>query len=593
LLPANWGLLIQAPVLLYNLSSGSRNSQMGLALSGANAGITNFGQVMLDLGPDLFARWQANGAVAPGFQTNAGSTALTLVGTSGTVLNLLLAPAEINQVQVKLLLRAGYPNPVGQVFNVDLTQYDAGLPGVPPQVVGGQRFVFDFDRMRFVPPGSLWRYMPTNQLPDPNWNQVAYDDSHWLSGEAKLGWGIGNEATVIDGGPTNNPYITTWFRYDFALRDLNVYSNLWLELKAHDGAVVYLNGVEIQRLNMPPGPVTPTTLALHPVTGEATDTFFPFDVSSFLPLLAPSNVVAVEVHRSDPNAASLGFDLQLDANLFAPNFSPQVAFLSPANGALFLQGRPILLTAEPIGLPGPIVSVSYYDRLQLIGTSTNAPYGITWSNAPLGTRALTAVATDAAGRTGNGFASVQVVTNVPPTIAITSPIQAQIFPTNATIAFSADARKNGGTIQQVEFFMMRRGPGFMNPLASLGTVTAPPYQLQFNIPTNGVYMLSAVASDNAGVESYSTPLTIFVASMTPPSLSISNAPPFIILNWTPTNAVLQQATSPAGPWQTLTNATPPYGFVPAAAVPIRFYRVFLSSSQLQLSADVICGPAGK
>jgi hypothetical protein len=60
--------------------------------------------------------------------------------------------------------------------------------------------------------------------------------------------------------------------------------------------------------------------------------------------------------------------------------------------------------------------------------------------------------------------------------------------------------------------------------------------------------------------------------------------PFVVVSWSPTNSFLQQAPSPSGPWETLTNLTNPYGFVPDAGVSKMFYRVTLPLN------DVICRP---
>ena len=73
-----------------------------------------------------------------------------------------------------------------------------------------------------------------------------------------------------------------------------------------DGAVFYLNGVEIHRQNMPPGPVAYATSALSPVG----------DAGYAKPILVPAsslvqgvNVLAVEVHQVTSAATSSGIVL--------------------------------------------------------------------------------------------------------------------------------------------------------------------------------------------------------------------------------------------------------------------------------------------
>jgi len=188
------------------------------------------------------------------------------LGTNAFVANILLFPNEAQPVEVQLRLHKGYPNPQGQVFAVDLQQ--SGAPNKPTQLIGGQRFRFDFNKLCLVPERAQWHYWDAGTFPGQTWPQLTYDDSQWKHGPAKLGFGDGNEATVIDGGPPGARHITTWFRNSFTLEDPTLYSNLWLRLKADDGAVVYLNGVEIARLRMPVGvAITPDTLASQQVGG--------------------------------------------------------------------------------------------------------------------------------------------------------------------------------------------------------------------------------------------------------------------------------------------------------------------------------------
>ena len=87
---------------------------------------------------------------------------------------------------------------------------------------------------------------------------------------------------------------------------------LELTVLADDGAIVYLNGVEAHRFNLPAGPVTPTTLAAYDVrqAEEPRPNVSRLDPS----LLVPGpNVLAVEVHQSSRASRDLRFDLELVA----------------------------------------------------------------------------------------------------------------------------------------------------------------------------------------------------------------------------------------------------------------------------------------
>ncbi len=109
--------------------------------------------------------------------------------------------------------------------------------------------------------GSVWKYLDdgSNQgtpADGTSWfGHPNYNDSSWLEGPAELGYGdTANgrpEATQVNSGPSDNRFITTYFRHYFEGDDASRYSSLHLALMRDDGAVVYLNGVEVARSNMP------------------------------------------------------------------------------------------------------------------------------------------------------------------------------------------------------------------------------------------------------------------------------------------------------------------------------------------------------
>src|SRR5262245_29382307 len=68
-----------------------------------------------------------------------------------------------------------------------------------------------------VPAGSTWRYLDNGTDPGPLWRGMGYIDTNWNSGPAQLGYGDGDEATVVNGGPSNNRYVTTFFRRTFVV----------------------------------------------------------------------------------------------------------------------------------------------------------------------------------------------------------------------------------------------------------------------------------------------------------------------------------------------------------------------------------------
>lgn len=166
--------------------------------------------------------------------------------------------------------------------------------------------------IELVPLGATWRYWDAGVQPAANWQLPGYVDTAWPAGPAPLGFGDGDEATVVQSGPPGAVHPTTWFRHAFTWDGASspASASPRLRLQCDDGAVVWLNGVEIARWNLPNGLVAPTTLATTPAGGRFEDADHWFPVPPVL-LFPGDNVFAVEVHQSGPASSDLGFALQL------------------------------------------------------------------------------------------------------------------------------------------------------------------------------------------------------------------------------------------------------------------------------------------
>lgn len=160
---------------------------------------------------------------------------------------------------------------------------------------------------------QVWKYSDTGTEPATSWKNLAFDDSAWKSGQAELGYGDGDEKTLVDyGSSSNNKYITTYFRKNFSLNNKQKITGLTLNLKCDDGAVVYLNGTEIQRYNMPVGAIGFGTLASTAIGGTDESTFHTFSIG-LENLIAGNNSIAVEIHQSGGTSSDISFDLELAA----------------------------------------------------------------------------------------------------------------------------------------------------------------------------------------------------------------------------------------------------------------------------------------
>ena len=159
--------------------------------------------------------------------------------------------------------------------------------------------------------GSTWSYLDTGVDPGPGWADPGFDDSLWATGPAPLGYAIFPIGTTVSYGPDLlNKYVTTWFRTDFTAVSAASMTGLVLSLRVDDGAVVYLNGLEVYRRNLPDGAITPATYATVNVIGASSSELvrIPIDASA---LVEGVNTVAVEVHQQSASNPDLALDLAI------------------------------------------------------------------------------------------------------------------------------------------------------------------------------------------------------------------------------------------------------------------------------------------
>ena len=161
-----------------------------------------------------------------------------------------------------------------------------------------------------VPTGSVWRYLDNGSNQGTAWRAPEADDTSWAAGPAQLGYGDGDEATVVSHGPNASAkYITTYFRHTFSVTSAASYTRLDLRVLRDDGVVVYLNGTEVFRDNMPTGTITYTTPASAAIDDS---TFHTASVNPTL-LVNGTNVLAVEIHQANGTSSDISLDLDLVA----------------------------------------------------------------------------------------------------------------------------------------------------------------------------------------------------------------------------------------------------------------------------------------
>ena len=219
----------------------------------------------------------------------------------------------------------GSPQSDGQIPQNSQLRFSSSSGGVvyyttdgsDPRLAGGainpsaKTYIPNITSTTLLSSGSSWKYNDLGLNLGTAWRAGSYNDSSWSSGNAELGYGDGDEVTTVGfGSDALSKYITTYFRNTFNIASVLSVTGLTLRLKRDDGAVVYINGVEAVRSNMPSGTIDSSTLASTAVGGSDESTFFTYQIDPSL-LIAGTNSIAVEIHQSSANSSDISFDAQL------------------------------------------------------------------------------------------------------------------------------------------------------------------------------------------------------------------------------------------------------------------------------------------
>ena len=171
---------------------------------------------------------------------------------------------------------------------------------------------------------NSWKYNQTVSWDNTNWTAKAFDDVALPSGRGVFANESGNTFvtsrtnTVLTLGR-----MTYYFRTHFNFTGNVAGASLTFSNIVDDGAVYYLNGVEVQRLYLPAPPV-PIRYGTNATSHEATD-FDVFTISGPLVetnLVNGDNVLAVEVHQQATSSSDVVFGLALNATLVDTNPPP-------------------------------------------------------------------------------------------------------------------------------------------------------------------------------------------------------------------------------------------------------------------------------
>jgi len=251
------------------------------------------------------------------------------------------------------------------------------VPGLPVELTAvpdiGQTFLYweisgtMTEKVPLIAAGDVWRYNDAVTNVIPGWSMPAFNDSAWPTGAAQLGYGDGDEVTSLSfGDNASNKRISYYFRKAITITNALSFDALELGLLRDDGAIVYLNGQEIMRSNMPTGTVDYLTRASSATAVPEANQFMVTDVA-LTNALQGTYVLAVEVHQFAGTSSDLSFDLNLSGTrsgvVASTNHSPQITMIPSAE----LEVRAVFAPSGHSVLPETVTS-------NLTLTAAQSPY---------------------------------------------------------------------------------------------------------------------------------------------------------------------------------------------------------------------------
>jgi peroxiredoxin len=532
------------------------------------------GTMTVDIPQAIFQRWQRAGAQGTGLKVINETGTIQILEPGARMLNIHLAPGEFFGATPQFQLGENRHNVTQRRFHLDVLQIQ------DDQVVGGNTYNIDFNKIRMVKPGSRWTYQDLGVAAGAGWNTADFDDGGWKVGNANFGYKVDeaqeNYSTHLDtyrdlrnyrvgkkewlDVPPYEPIVTSYFRHQFQSAGGDAYRSLTLRAQADDGLIVYINGVEVSRYCLRGAVVQYDTYAEASVEGAQENFYRTYDLSQFLQLLKPgNNVIAAELHQAEGS-----YDAAFDLELFADG--PEQLDIKPAVAIDFrnrLEHGPGLHDSVHCLVGGTMCSVRSQDeaipllvdavddravvatRVYLNGQLFKEVQGnrieTQFFSRGLhnnGAILVRAEAVDDAGNVGSVERIIRVVDNLPPLVEIESVGRRPIIREGGSVKIQVDARDLDGEVTSVRFYYKSCASPLGSPAALFAEVNEPPYVVTANNLHAGAQIITAVVVDNDGA---TVEESVTILGVRYPELVVEASPPNGALSISWDESVLQSA----------------------------------------------------
>ena len=163
----------------------------------------------------------------------------------------------------------------------------------------------------FFEKGSVWKYLDDGSNQGVAWQDLNFDDSDWKIGMGHMGFGEGDENTLLTPG-----FITYYFRKKVIIPDTTIIDSIYFNIVHDDGAVAYVNGREVLRSAlMPSGTINYLTGTTTFIPNDVENDFWTYKVDKSF-FNNGENIIAIEVHNQTVSSSDISFDCFVsDTNL--------------------------------------------------------------------------------------------------------------------------------------------------------------------------------------------------------------------------------------------------------------------------------------
>ena len=151
---------------------------------------------------------------------------------------------------------------------------------------------------------SAWKYNDADVALPATWKSSNYDVSNWAVGNGPLGYGDPVTTSFISGVDT------AYLIKDFTVNLADLSNTMEFGVRRDDGIIVYLNGEEVIRDNMPAGAISHGTFSSTTIDGAAETAINLFSIPKNK-FVQGTNRISIELHNRSASSSDLTIDAYL------------------------------------------------------------------------------------------------------------------------------------------------------------------------------------------------------------------------------------------------------------------------------------------